>query len=85
MIGTSIRIAPRRLLNEKTCGTVQGLSPADANLKTLFNTLCTQNTANSSLDIGKLWLIQVLEMLPVYYIVRKHDIEFNCPLLTIIF
>ena len=48
MIGTSIRIAPRRFLNEKTCGIVQGLSPADANLKTWFNTLCTQNTTNSS-------------------------------------
>ena len=54
MIGTSIRIAPRRFLNEKTCGIVQGLSPADANLKTQFYTLCTQNTANSSLDSGKL-------------------------------
>ena len=73
MIGRSIRIAPRGFLNEKTCGIVQGLSPADTNLKTWFNTLCTQNTVNSLLDIGKLWL----EMLPVFSIVRKHDIHLS--------
>ena len=50
------------------------MSPADANLKTWLNTLCTQNAAISSLDIGKLWLI-ILNATSILYSEKTYNTD----------